>query len=211
MMLSFLEIASTPDPRAISTAIGTVLAAVAALVAIIFNWRTLLEMRTERELSIRPYLLFSHDSFRRQAAKLWQQLEQDGVPINQRGRRVIEQLLRPHLQTPQQLKAVPGAGQRYTVQARNVGNGPAIGCYFYAYFPHFRPNGQVSTSYFLSGWFSLGASTGPNDDWSGVAFQSKGSWDTETEKNLQQELGNDWEEKVRGSSSTTREATRVKS
>jgi hypothetical protein len=186
MTMCLLQIALAPDPWTISTAIGTVaaalFAAVAAVVALFFNRRTLKEMQKQLELSIRPYLSFDHDSFRRRALKKWQDLEGEGVPEPQRRQQVIEYLQ-----------------QHYSVQVSNIGNGPAIDCYFYAYC-WFEQNGSVSIRYFRTDWFTVGRSTGPEDNLKVKAFmwkQRSEHWELPPE--AERKLGQPWARAVAAS------------
>lgn len=155
-------------------------AGVAAACALVFNGYTLREMRRQRELSIRSYLLFDHGSPRRRANALWQQLGENHVPDAQRRQQVIAVLQ-----------------QDYDVKVRNVGNGPAIGCFLYAYCPQFEQNGSVSMRFFRTDWFSLGSSTGPDDHWVGTAFNMrKEDWVQDLPEEAQKKLEQPWERSI---------------
>ena len=121
----------------------------------LLQWAYWREMRKERELSIHPYLLFEHDSFRGRANALWQQLGENNVLDAQRWQGEVM----PDAQRRQQVIAV--LQQDYDLKVRNVGNGPAIGCFLYAYCPQFQQNGSVSMRFFRTDWFSLGSSDWP--------------------------------------------------
>ncbi len=118
-----------------ATAIGTVSAAVVATVAVVLSLRTLREMQADRALSVRPYLDFVHDSFRRRVSQEWQQMT-----AAQHG----------------QAEFISLSANSYDVHVRNVGKGPAIGCYVYSYCPCFETDGTVSTRYFRTDWFNVG-------------------------------------------------------